>query len=264
MLMKKIIFTDLDGTLLDERYSFEKALPALKLINKYRIPLIFCTSKTRAETELYRRKTGNSDPFIVENGGAVFIPENYFDFEFEYNYTTRNYLVIKLGTDYVKLRRVLESIRNSGIRVVGFGDMSPEEISKCCNMPLEQARLAKEREYDEPFRLAKKEDEEEVSIIIRENGLSLTKGGTFYHLTGGNDKGKAVKILTDLYSRKYGKIMTYGFGNSENDFEMLEAVDEAYIIQKADGSFASCKFNMAEGIGPAGWNMIVLRLFKWA
>ncbi len=260
--MKKIIFTDLDGTLLDGRYSFKKALPALKLIRKHEIPLIFCTSKTRAETELYRRRTGNNDPFIVENGGAIFIPENYFDFEFEYDYATANYLVIKLGTEYSKLRRILEMIRSRGIAVAGFGDMSPEDISKLCGMNLEEAKLAKEREFDEPFKLANKENEKEVSRIIKQNGLNMVRGSGFYHLTGMNDKGKAVRILSDLYRKKFRRIITYGFGDSENDFEMLEAVDEAYVVQKPDGSFASMKFKTVDGVGPEGWNKAVLGLLK--
>lgn len=49
-----IILPDLDGTLLDPRhaYSFQEALPALKAINHRHIPLILCSSKTRAEIEL--------------------------------------------------------------------------------------------------------------------------------------------------------------------------------------------------------------------
>ena len=118
--MKFVIFTDLDGTLLDpETYSFQKALPALKLIKKSEIPLVFSTSKTRAETEFYRKKLENKHPFIVENGGAIFIPRNYFPFGFKYDRVDGEYLVIKLGTDYGKLRKVLESIKNKGVRIVG-------------------------------------------------------------------------------------------------------------------------------------------------
>jgi mannosyl-3-phosphoglycerate phosphatase len=49
---KLVIFTDLDGTLLDRNtYSFEPALPALHLIRQKDIPLILTSSKTRAEIE---------------------------------------------------------------------------------------------------------------------------------------------------------------------------------------------------------------------
>jgi mannosyl-3-phosphoglycerate phosphatase len=79
--MKQIIvFTDLDGTLLDYRnYSFEKALPALELIKQKNIPLVICSSKTRSEIEYYRKKLSNDHPFISENGGGIFIPKDYFE-----------------------------------------------------------------------------------------------------------------------------------------------------------------------------------------
>ena len=76
--MKLVIFSDMDGTLLDSKYSFRDAEKALDLIKKKKVPLILSSSKTRAELELYRKKMRNRHPFIVENGGAIFIPKNYF------------------------------------------------------------------------------------------------------------------------------------------------------------------------------------------
>ena len=79
--MNPIIFTDLDGTLLDDKYSFNESLPALKIVKNKRIPLIFCTSKTEPEIKIYLKKMNINMPFIVENGGAVFIPKNYFNLD---------------------------------------------------------------------------------------------------------------------------------------------------------------------------------------
>lgn len=74
-----IIFTDLDGTLLHPMtYSFEEAMPALKLCRERGIPLILCSSKTRAEIEVYRQRLKNEHPFIPENGGGIFIPKRIF------------------------------------------------------------------------------------------------------------------------------------------------------------------------------------------
>jgi len=73
-----VVFTDIDGTIVDENYSYKGALPALKLLKRKKIPLVFCTSKTRAEIEVYRDELGIKDPFISENGGAIFIPVGIF------------------------------------------------------------------------------------------------------------------------------------------------------------------------------------------
>ena len=79
-----IVFTDLDGSLLDgTTYSYEAATPALTALREQGIPLVLVSSKTRAEMEPLRQRLVHHDPFIVENGGAVFIPHGLFDFPFE-------------------------------------------------------------------------------------------------------------------------------------------------------------------------------------
>ncbi|MEN6467293.1 MAG: HAD hydrolase family protein, partial [Syntrophaceae bacterium] len=76
--MQMIIFTDLDGSLLDhEDYSFEAARPSIERIKRLGIPLVMTTSKTRREVELLQREMGMSAPMIVENGGGIFCPPGY-------------------------------------------------------------------------------------------------------------------------------------------------------------------------------------------
>jgi len=78
--MHLVIVTDVDGTLLDATtYEIEPALPALARIAQAGIPLVFCTSKTRAEVEALQQRLGIRHPFIPENGGAVIAPAGYFD-----------------------------------------------------------------------------------------------------------------------------------------------------------------------------------------
>src|SRR5574337_76081 len=90
-----LIFTDLDGTLLDHKtYSFDPAQEALNEVEQRGIPLILCTSKTRTEVERLRRALNNHHPFIVENGGAVFIPIDYFSFVHPYQREVDGYGVI--------------------------------------------------------------------------------------------------------------------------------------------------------------------------
>ena len=46
-----VVYTDLDGTLLDHHtYAFDEALGAIKALKDRGIPIVPCTSKTRAET----------------------------------------------------------------------------------------------------------------------------------------------------------------------------------------------------------------------
>jgi len=261
--MQEIIFTDLDATLLEyNTYSFKKALPALNQIKKSKTPLIICTSKTKAEIEYYRKKLKNKDPFIVENGGAIFIPKNYFNFKFKHNKKNKNYHIIELGTNYEKLSKTIKKIKDNRIKIKNFKDMSPKEVSKDSNLPITKAKLAKKRDYDEPFKILNKKDENKVLKIIKQNKLKCIKGGRYYHLIGNNNKGKAVNILKKLFKKQFKNMKTYAFGDSKNDFDMLNVVDEPYLVQKPDKSYTSKKYKKAKGIGPQGWNKTILKIIK--
>lgn len=107
-----IIFTDLDGTLLDrDTYSFEHSQTALRLIKGKGVPLILSSSKTRAEIEVYRRRLENNHPFVSENGGAVFIPKGYFFSPFYFDKESDGYMVLELGTSYHGLLRFCIPLR---------------------------------------------------------------------------------------------------------------------------------------------------------
>jgi len=95
-----LVFTDLDGTLLDDGYQWEAARPALELLRAREIPVVLCTSKTRAEVLPLREDLGLRDPFIAENGGAAYIPRNYFPFALPTARVEAGFQVLELGTRY--------------------------------------------------------------------------------------------------------------------------------------------------------------------
>lgn len=265
---KYVIFSDLDGTLLDHKtYSFDAAKEALAIIRAKEVPLILCTSKTRKEIELYRNQIDNKCPFISENGGGIFIPNTYFSKEFEYDRELEGYKVIDLGTSRDVLSATLKSIsEEKGIQIIGFSDMSVSEIASLTGLDEATAKLAMERDHSEPFIIA--EDEKYSATIedeINLKGYRHTKGGRFHHILGDNDKGKAVMILSNIYRLEFGEIKTVGLGDSLNDLPMLEAVDTPILVQKPGGNYDPNiklpNLTCADGIGPSGWNSSILKQF---
>jgi mannosyl-3-phosphoglycerate phosphatase len=261
-----VVFTDLDGTLLDHAtYRFDAAQPALRLLDKKGIPLILCSSKTAAEIERWRGLLRLNHPFISENGGAIFVPQGYFDRDFSHDKDTADYAIIELGMAYSKLRSFLGRLKKRFPGAVqGFGDLEVKEVARLCGLSVEEARLAKKRDYDEPFLLHDAALEPEIVRQAKANGIQVTKGGRFYHLIGGNDKGRAVTTLTDLYRRERGEIITIGIGDSLNDLAMLAAVDYPVLVQKPDRSYDSSviltNLIRASSPGPQGFCDSVSRL----
>jgi mannosyl-3-phosphoglycerate phosphatase len=270
-----VVFTDLDGTLLDaDTYSWAAATPALEALRVSGIPLVLVSSKTRAEIEPLRCRLQHRDPFIVENGGAVFVPQGLFAFPLERARTKSPYDVIELGLPYYMLRDVLKQIEEAvETPLQGFGDLSVDGIMHMTGLSRTDASLAKMREYDEPYVLEGPPAViEEVCRQIVMRGLRWTKGGRLYHLTGDNDKGKAVEILLRCYRKQQRlrcqspRVESIGIGDSINDAPLLAVVDHPVLVQKPDGSFDPDihlpQLIRAPGIGPVGWNAAILALLN--
>ena len=261
-----LVFTDLDGTLLDhETYSFEPALPVLAVLKEKNIPLVLCTSKTRAEIEPLRIKLKNTHPFISENGGALFIPKGYFFPKPQFDREDDRYLTVELGTPYSQLREVfnrIQSVLPGKLR--GFGDSTPDEVAVLCGLPLADAKLAMKREYDEPFVVEGEMPFDVLQEMASHSQLQVTRGGRFYHLMGNNDKGKAVQLLRDMYQNSSGHPLTVGLGDSLNDLPMLEVVDYPVLVKKNDGSHdPAVKLDnliISRSSGPSGWCEALLEL----
>jgi mannosyl-3-phosphoglycerate phosphatase len=265
-----IIFSDLDGTFLDHHtYSFEALLPALQLVKSRRIPLIFCSSKTRSEIEKIQKQAGIVDPFIVENGAALFIPANYFDFEIPHVLRRASYWIWEIGTPYNKLAAMLRQFsRETGVPVIGFADMAVSQVAAECGLTIAQARLAKRREYDEPFKLLTDDPEAitKLEAVIAARGLRCTRGGRFFHLLGNNDKGEAARRMARLFERAFGQIRMIGIGDSRNDLDMLRVVDLPVLVQKPGGGHDEAivkqipNLRQAQHAGPVGWNEAIMAI----
>lgn len=263
------VFTDLDGTLLDHAtYSFDDARPALTHLKRAGIPLVLCTSKTRAEVEPLRALLENDAPFIVENGGGVFIPKDYFPFELDAKAGTRverraDYLVLPIGAPYQELVAALARASfESGIRVRGFADMTDQAVASATGLPIDEARRARQREFDEPFTVIDSAGTDALLAAVTRQGKRWTAGGRFHHITGG-DKGMAVQVLTGLYRRHLGALTTVGLGDAPNDAELLRAVDIPIIVSSPVAETLARLVPNARvtgAPGPVGWNEAVLQL----
>ncbi|MFO7707689.1 MAG: HAD-IIB family hydrolase [Desulfobacterales bacterium] len=262
-----VVFTDLDASLLDHTdYSFQKALPALDLIRRRNIPLVFATSKTRAEVERLQRIMGIREPFIVENGAALFFPDDYRRLRIDSGFRQPPYTVIQLGASYAEIRRFVYSFRDQ-FRIRGFGDMSLAQMAELTGLAPDQARLARQREFTEPFLPEKGTDIVAFEKIAAARGFSITRGGRFYHLIGiRQDKGAAVRLAAGVFSKNAGApVATIGIGDSTNDISMLQCVTIPVVIPRTDGTHLELDLpglRKAARPGSAGWNEAVVELLE--
>lgn len=258
-----ILFTDLDGTLLNsETYSYAAALPALNHLRSQGIPVIPVTSKTRVEVEEWRQQIGLTDPFIVENGSAVFLPvqQSWLNPP-EQAERVGDYALILLGCSYVQARAAMKVVGQMiGRPLQGFGDLTPEKVQSLTGLSVAETKQAKAREFSEPFLTPQTTTPEILRAMVEDLGFRVVVGDRFSHLIGGDaGKGVAVRQVTALYQALLPagqRLQTVGLGNSPNDLEMLENVDIPLIIPGVDGShpqLAERGWRVADAPAPEGW-----------
>ncbi|WP_062262514.1 HAD-IIB family hydrolase [Endozoicomonas arenosclerae] len=261
-----VLFSDLDGTLLDhDSYSWKEAKPALDQLKALNIPVIFNTSKTLSEVLPLQLEMELDHPFITENGMITTIPANYF----QSSDTDKNTHYFH-GRPYKAIRRVLKQFREQyDFQFRGFGDCSHQEIAELCGLSLEEASLAADRKASEP--LLWEDSEKALKLFekkLGKEGLHLTRGGRFYHVSGKGNKGAAAKKLFKHYLESFPerRWLSIGLGDSFNDIPMLEAVDIPVLVRSERSRQPATEhlpdIKHTESVGPAGWSEAVLDILE--
>lgn len=268
-----LIFTDLDGTLLDARtYAWEPAAPALAALKARGIPVVFCTSKTAAEAVLWAKRLGLPGPHIVENGGGIAWPRDFPLPDGVFGEPEEGWTIVPLGVRYETLRASLREIASeTGCHVSGMGDWAVDEIATLTGLPTEEADLARRRRFDEPFRIVGGDGEACVDAVRRsaeKRGLSVVHGGRFLHLFGHGGKGAAVRRLLDLFPCPSGRWLTVGLGDAESDLPTLEAVHLPILMPRPDGTYDPAVsvpgLRQARKTGPGGWAEEIMAVLEAA
>ncbi|NDR57082.1 HAD-IIB family hydrolase [Aliiruegeria sabulilitoris] len=246
-----IVFTDLDGTLLDhESYSFEPARTALERLRALEVPLILASSKTSAEIVEIQRAVGcEAYPAIVENGAGLLEPGSG-------------------GADGGRYFELLAAINEVSPYIrsqfEGFHDLGPEGIVQATGLSPEAARLAAKRQFSEPgLFYGGPEDLNEFLRALGKLGVKARRGGRFLTLSFGGTKADRM----DEVATRFGNPPRIALGDAPNDVEMLEAADHGVIIANPHGNDLPPLPGEAAGLirrtalpGPQGWNSAVLDL----
>lgn len=272
----RLIFTDLDGSLLDHHsYSFAPAVPLLAELEAMDVPVIPITSKTFAEVINLRDELDNRHPFIVENGAAIYIPSRYFKAQPEHALLENGFWVLRNVPRRAKWQQLLAE------RVADFkGEFETFEsvyaasgaagVAAITGLDLNAAELANQREHSEPVHWTGSPQRKQTFIYrLKEAGATVLQGGRFLNIGGDVDKGRAMLQLRDLYvaeanlpgtgHQKSGNshCETLAIGDSNNDVAMLELASSALVIRADERSPPTLERTensyTSQQIGPRGW-----------
>ncbi|WP_245304094.1 HAD-IIB family hydrolase [Hoeflea olei] len=255
-LQHLIIFTDLDGTLLDHHtYSHAQATPALERLRRHDIPLILASSKTAAEIAPLREALGFAHcPAIVENGAGMLEPGR------ELEDTAERHGEIRQILDQLpaKLRKHFQ----------GFSDWSVDQLAERTGLTRADAENARNRQFSEPgLWLGNEADRAEFVAEVSVRGLQITQGGRFLTPSFGGSKARCMREIAVRHATDRGQAFAVALGDAENDVDMIEQADLGVIIPNPAhrgipplAGEATGSVIRAGNPGPAGWNSVMMGL----
>lgn len=262
MNKETLVFTDLDGTLLDHySYQSDDAKETIVTLKFNDIAIIPNSSKTFLEILAIRQQLHLHTPFIIENGAAVYIPVNYFhcqptgtilqgDFWVKAFTQKKEHWLFLLNKQAVQFKDAYQ----------GFSQMDNRQLAFLSGLSTEQAVMAKQRQYGEPVNwFGSTQLKAEFIELMQGLGGNVLQGGRFLHISGFCDKGQAQSWLIEQYQKEspQQEVLSIALGDSENDVAMLEQATIAVQIRSPVHDYPDLKRTSnvyrSRQYGPAGW-----------
>jgi mannosyl-3-phosphoglycerate phosphatase len=230
-----IVVTDVEGSFLEPgRRSLADECAALDFLAARGIPLIINSSRTRAEIERLHATLRLLTPFICEHGSALVIPDGCFPSIPRGSTRTVGGRVIVFGRPY---HEVVDAVRLTGrelgVEIVGFADLTIDDVAGELGVTIVEAQLAKLREYTELIRLAdeKQATRSRVFNALRRRGLRCSPTGRHHLVTATRDRAESLLTLRTLWRHAWGEPQIVGVGDSEDDVTWLQHADVAVVVR---------------------------------
>jgi len=168
------------------------------------IPSVWVTSRSRLQIDEPRRRVGHGNPFIAEDGCAVYLPEDYFHLKGAETIRLGRFTTIPIAQILPAAKDALDSLsEETEVEVVKLKSLSPRELTQNTGLPQRDAELARQRDFDELFFFAgaNETDVTRFQNAATEKKIALRQNGVMWSAAVGANLKQCVRDLTKLYER---------------------------------------------------------------
>ncbi len=270
-MKRYLIFTDLDGTLLDhENYSFgNNKKMILKIINN-KNEIIFNTSKTFSECKkLLKELKLLNMPFSTENGAVLYFPKIKFN-KIKNSSSFGRYWKIKIAKLSSKNWHQFLKLKQKKYKFLIAHDLSLKILKKYTNLNNSNMMLDREASqiilWEDNLTKLKQFKKD---LKFEKNGV-LIKGSRFMQISSICNKRIAKKLISHAYDIQFRdkySMNTIALGDSKNDIDMLNSCKYSCLIKNFSDTYPKLRPNKknvfkSSKLAPDGWSEVLYKLNK--
>lgn len=198
------------------------------------IPAPWLSRHSRLSLDAPRRSVGHSHPFIAEDGCGVYLPEDYFHLRPAKTVRLGRFTCIPIAEPHPNAAEALDALaEETSVPVVPLRSLSPRELVQNSGLPLREAELLRQRDFDELFFFAGASDADiqRFADAARTRQLHLRQDGVLWSLAVGASLAKCVQELSRLYDRaRREHMVTVGLATEAFAAELLPLCDRAILL----------------------------------
>jgi predicted mannosyl-3-phosphoglycerate phosphatase (HAD superfamily) len=177
------------------------------------IPAVWLTQRSRLQFDDARRKHGHSHPYIAEDGCGVYLPEGYFNLrpaaeggKGKKAPTIRlgRFTCVPIAQTLPAAAEALQSLSDDvEVPIVTLRSLSPRELAQNTGLPLKEAELARQRDFDDIFFFAGASDAEVEKFLAegRNRSMDFRQHGVLWSTAIGASVQRCIRELGKLYDR---------------------------------------------------------------
>ncbi len=224
-VFKVLIFTDLDGSLLHrDTFEFGEIKDYLTQIISKGIFVIPNSSKTDKEILNFSYDLGLSLPYICENGAAI------HGLDLLNKDLPKELILSREKEDIINIFKNIVPIKLQN-KCNWLSEMDEKRQSLIFGLQDKKLKMALDRKYTIPFIFnGTKNEKNQLSKIIKKDGLYLQEGGRVINLTDRINKAKALRVFVRFFKKHYKNVQTVAVGDNYNDIDMLKISDIPCLV----------------------------------
>jgi mannosyl-3-phosphoglycerate phosphatase len=233
---RPLIFSDLDGTFLDEAYSpVLTGAEASRVFARYVV--VWVSSRTADELLEVQRRIGHGGDAIGENGGVLVSHDREFARALGSPEPLGDAWVVTLAAPRDEtaalVRRAFDRAGAAARTLDGIG---VGDLARRSGYALRDAERALQRRTSVLLVDADPAEPKTAAALgaLRRQGASVAHGGRWISVVQGSDKGSAIRAWVAAWRERdrAAPALVAGIGDADNDEPLLRAVGLPFVVRR--------------------------------